>query len=88
MVTKKEKNLIVKILGKHYVKPILNYLNEKGLKTKFNNDYSAEYIRMIVCGQTESLEIEKLILKVCELEKKREAQRYSRKQDSLKQLAS
>lgn len=88
MVSKEEKYLIVKILGKHYVGPILNYLKEKGFKTKYRNDYSADYIRMIVCGQTENLEIEKAILRVCELQKKKEAQHDSRKQETLNQLAS
>jgi hypothetical protein len=64
MITQKEKNTIIKTLGKHYTNSILLELEKKQIFNTNGQPYLAANIRKLVAGdwENETLEIEILKL--------------------------
>lgn len=64
MITKKEQQSIIEVLGKHYTKAIISYLQSIGLFNRKGEPYSAESIRQIVNMEVEKPPVEIAILKL------------------------
>ncbi|WP_378187605.1 hypothetical protein ACE939_04565 [Aquimarina sp. W85] len=63
MITAKEKENIVKILGLNYDKRITKHLAQIGLKNEHGKCHTKAYIGYIISGSCENPEIESLIFK-------------------------
>lgn len=81
MITKSQKNKIIKILGNHYSSLVMDYLNDHSILNKHGKPYTdAAIIRNVMGGQSHS-EIEKAIFAVVLIEKnKKTAETEKRKQ--------
>lgn len=64
MIKPIEKQRIIKVLGKHYTKPILNELARKKILNGKNEPFLAENIRKIVAGTWENASIEIAVLQL------------------------
>lgn len=89
MILKRQKARIIKIIGKHYSAPILEFLKKKNITTKRGTPYTSSYIRMVICGIEENRVIENAVLELCkqEIDKKR-ALELSKEKILKNQLAS
>lgn len=64
MITQKEKNKIIKTLGKHYTNAILLVLEKKQIFNSNGDPYLAANIRKLVAGDWENETLEIKILKL------------------------
>lgn len=69
MIKKSQKIKIKKVLGNHYSKPILSYLNDNNIMNKYGLPYTSSSIINNVMNGESNPEIEKAIFKVVELKK-------------------
>ncbi|MDL2143554.1 hypothetical protein QQY79_13570 [Flavobacterium tructae] len=64
MISKKEKKLIIEILGRQYTPKVMPYLKKAGIKNERNNDFSVDSIRMITNGFRENERVELAIMQL------------------------
>jgi len=64
MISKKEKKLIIEILGHHYTPKVMPHLKKLGIKNEKNIDFSVDSIRMITNGFRENETVEFAIMQL------------------------
>lgn len=81
MISKSQKNKIIKVLGNHYSSLVMDYLNAHSIRNKHGKPYTdAAIIRNVMGGQSHA-EIEKAIFAVVEIElQKKKEESEKRKQ--------
>ncbi|MCV9934679.1 hypothetical protein OIU80_20555 [Flavobacterium sp. LS1R47] len=64
MISKKEKRLLIEILGRQYTPKVMPYLKKKGLKNEKGKPFYVESIRMITNGFRENELVELAIMQL------------------------
>lgn len=83
MIGKREKNRLIKELGKHYSSAVLDELNNDNVLTKHNNPHSADMIRNVMNG-VEHAVIEQYIYKAFETSVAKRLQEAAKRKKILK----
>ncbi|WP_042278373.1 hypothetical protein [Nonlabens tegetincola] len=84
MIDSEQKDQIIKILGKNYLLEIQKYLNELGITSYRDQEYSTETIRRIIHGVYENPKIENAIIDLWEAKLEEIQQNEDRKKMLLK----
>lgn len=88
MISKTEKKGAKKWLGNSYVKPVIQHLNNLGIKNKKGKPYSEDSIQKIMCGKRENKIIEHEIFNLIEKEKLRKQQETKQDKKDRKNILS
>lgn len=69
MITKSQKNKIIKILGKYYSSMVLEYLNDNNIRNKYGLPYNSNSTIVNVMNGQSHKSIETAIFKLVEIKK-------------------
>ncbi|MFH7013109.1 hypothetical protein ACHRV5_14675 [Flavobacterium sp. FlaQc-52] len=64
MISKKEKRLLIEVLGRQYTPKIMPYLQNVGIKNEKGKQFSVDSIRMITNGFRENEKVELAIMQL------------------------
>lgn len=64
MISKKEKKLLIEVLGHQYTPKIMPYLEKLGIRNERGKQFSVESIRMIANGFRENEKVELAIMQL------------------------
>ena len=81
MITKDEKKAIVKAIGKNYISKIYDYAEENGWKKENGDLYSKSFFTMVLGGNLEHKEGEKIIFDASEYYLEEERKEQLRRQE-------